>query len=139
MDLQEIEALSAASRPVLSRLLPQDPDYESWPVPAYWWSEQTELGRLDVARYVAHAMAIGSDDEPPNGARFVAASLGLLELIHNVNEAHYATRTVPMDDCSVDGVRHIRSVLFRLADLAAGDAAVRADLLADYAQRVEIR
>ena len=139
MDLSEIEALGAASRPVLSQLMSQVPEYRPWPVPAYWWSEQSELGRFDVARYVAHAMAIGADDERPNGARFVAASLELLERIHSVNENYYATHDVPMDDCSVEGVRHIRSTLLRLADLAAEDAAVGADLLANYGQRVEIR
>ncbi len=139
MTLDEMEELANASRPILAELLGQSKSYDPWPVSTSWWMNQIQQGQYDASSYVAQEATIGSDIERPNGARIISAALGLLQGVHDLNEVYYDNHEVLMDDASMEGVRLIREMLLRLADLASDDAAIGAHLLVNSGEPVKIR
>ena len=131
---QDITELARESRPILAELLDHDP----WPVPALWWGDQIRAGKREGARHVAAFMAMGADNERPNGARLAAAALAILRHLHDVNSVYYADHDVPMDAAAVTGTHEMRDLLRKVEALAGTDADMATVLLRSVGDPVDI-
>ena len=131
---QEIEELARESRPLLARLLHHEP----WPVPAMWWRAQIRHGKREGRYHVFLHLAIGADNERPNGTREVATALGMLQYINDVNNIWYANHAVPMDASAVTGTHEIRDLLMKLQSLAQQHIDTATNLLCSLGETVDI-
>jgi hypothetical protein len=132
--MHEIEELSRESRPLLAGLLKHDP----WPVPAMWWREQIRYGKREGRYHVIAQLAVGADNERPNGARVVATALAMLQQITDVNNLWYADHEVPMDAAAVTGTHECRDLLAKVEASARKDGEMASDLLRSVGETVEI-
>lgn len=131
---QDIAELARESRPLLAGLLNHAP----WPVPSMWWSDQIRSGKREGTHHVAIQMALGADNERPNGARLVATALAILQEVHDVNTVYYADHDVPMDAAAVTGTHEMRDLLAKVETLARSDADMATNLLRSVGETVEI-
>lgn len=131
---EEIEELSRESRPLLSGLLCR----ESWPVPAMWWREQIRYGKREGKYHVTVQMALGADNERPNGARVAASALAMLQRLHDVNTVYYADHDQPMDAAAITGTHEMRDLMQKIETLARSDGEMANDLLHSVGESVDI-
>ena len=131
---QEIEELSRESRPLLARLLQHEP----WPVPSMWGREQIRHGKREGRYHVSLHLAIGADNERPNGTREDATALGMLQYINEVNNIWYSHHSVPIDASAVTGTHEIRDLLLKLQSLAQQQVDTATNLLCSLGETVDI-